>query len=208
MTPPALVLDGDLTRDLADALLETDMLAVDTETSGLSWRDDRLLLCQLFTPATGPVLVRNMTNPPAQLARVLGSPRVTKVFHFAPFDLRFLQYQLGISTANVACTKAASKILDPHLPRSDHSLAQLASRYLGITLEKGAVRTSDWGTTVLTGQQIDYATADVVHLPSLLNALTQRLLSANQLDNWRAACNYMPIDAHFEVSDTPNPLTY
>jgi ribonuclease D len=207
-TPPALVLAGDLPREVADAVLVSDVVAVDTETSGLSWRENRLQLCQLYTAQTGPVFVHSVSRPPDRLAEVLSSTQVTKVFHFAPFDLRFLESQWHIETANVACTKAASKILDPHLPPSGHSLAQLALRYLEVTLDKGAVRTSDWGATTLSPEQLTYAASDVLHLPALLAVLTERLQATGRLNTWKAVCNYIPVDAHLEVSGIPNPLTY
>ncbi|MFI8527479.1 ribonuclease D [Promicromonospora sukumoe] len=203
-----MVITGDLTPALADALLDATVIAVDTETSGLSWAEDHLLLCQLFSPSIGPVLVRNFTRRPEQLARVFRSPRVRKVFHFAPFDLRFIESQWGMEVRNVACTKAASKILDPELPNSSHSLAQLTYRYLGVPLEKGAVRTSDWGAINLSDEQINYAVSDVIHLPGLLSALTERLRVARRLSTWKAVCRYMPVDARLQVHGTPNPLIY
>lgn len=202
------VLTDDLTTDVVAELLQADFIAVDTETSGLSWQNDRLLLCQLFTPATGAILLRNVKRRPPQLARVLRSPRNIKVFHFAPFDLRFLSSQWGIMPANVACTKAASKILDPHLPASAHSLSQLTARYLGVILDKGAVRTSDWGVPTLSAEQVTYAASDVAHLPDLLTALTARLRATGQFQTWRRVCRYMAVDARLEIDGVPNPLIY
>ncbi|WP_226849763.1 hypothetical protein, partial [Brachybacterium tyrofermentans] len=49
---PIQILD-DLTPELAQCIWETGICAVDTETSGLDWRTDRLEICQLFTPSTG-----------------------------------------------------------------------------------------------------------------------------------------------------------
>lgn len=202
------VLSHDLTPELVTELLQAQAIAVDTETSGLDWRTDRLLLCQLFTPATGAILLRDVAQSPRQLARVLRAPQVVKAFHFAPFDLRFIGSQLGIVPSNVACTKAASKLLDPQLPASAHSLSQLTDRYLGIALEKGGVRTSDWAAPTLSAAQITYAASDVLYLLDLLAAMTARLRAAGQLQAWRRVCRYMPLDAQLEIDGVPNPLIY
>ena len=86
-----------------------------------------------------------------------------KVFHHAPFDLRFMNHASGYRAASVRCTKVASKLLDPQAPNQMHSLQTLAARYLGVHLAKGAVRTSDW-SAALSAEQVAYAADDVIHL--------------------------------------------
>ncbi len=81
------LVDGDLPSDLLATLRQFGQVAVDTETGGLSWSSERLELCQLFTPSTGPVLVRRFSGRRESLATLLEDPFVLKAFHFAPFDL-------------------------------------------------------------------------------------------------------------------------
>lgn len=179
---------------------------MDTETSGLDWTQDRLHLCQLFTPATGPVLLRRAEGVPPELASVMHDPTVLKVMHFAPFDLKFLEAQWGVTTSSVACTKAASRLLAPR--RADHSLKGLLERHLGIAIEKGTVRTSDWSSDVLSDEQIAYAVGDVSHLLDLHRVLTNRLEAEGLSRTFEQVCAYMPVDAHLQVAGYPNPLSY
>ncbi|WP_408636787.1 3'-5' exonuclease family protein [Occultella aeris] len=137
--------DGDVSPEVARSVRAAGVVAVDTETSGLDWRADQLQLSQLFTPQTGPVFIRNVTGHPSALAEVLGDPGVLKVFHFAPFDLRFLEAGWDVRVSAAACTKAASKILQPTLPAHEHSVQPLLRRTIGVEMSKGSVRTSDWG---------------------------------------------------------------
>ena len=202
------VLAGDLSDSLADALLLDGLVAVDTETSGLDWRTAKLQLCQLYSAATGAVLLQDLQSYPRQLARVLRSEHALKVFHFAPFDLRFIASLWDIDVVNLACTKAASKLLDPDLPSSEHTLESISKRYLGVNLSKGAVRTSNWGTTHLSEDQVSYAVADVLHLPALLRNVESRLRSSGKYETWRAVCEYMPTDARLAVDGVPDPLVY
>ncbi|MBK9696688.1 MAG: ribonuclease D [Propionibacteriaceae bacterium] len=203
---PVHVVSGDLTEELA-AFRGVGRVAVDTETTGLDWRGDSLKLCQLFAPALGPMLIR-IAGPAPQLRALLEDPSVIKVFHFAPFDLRFLEAGLGARTTSVVCTKAASKLLDPELPSQAHSLGALLLRHFGVELDKGAVRTSDWGSVELTDAQTEYAAGDVVSLLRLADVELDLLRGKGLSDEFAAICEYMPVDAHLEVTGIPNPLTY
>lgn len=200
-----ILLDGDLPPEVSRTIRTAGRVAVDTETSGLDWARDRLHLCQLFTPQTGPVLLRHIDDEPRHLWSVMRDAAVTKVMHFAPFDLRFLEAHSGTETRSVACTKAASRLLDP---TDDHSLKALLHRYLGVDLEKGAVRVSDWGAANLSDAQVAYAVGDVSHLLDLHQILTERLEETKLIGIFEQVCDYMPLDAHLEVSGYPNPLTY
>lgn len=197
----------DLPVEIAGQLRDARVVAVDTETTGLDWRVDSLQLCQLFSASVGAVLVRIEGDAP-QLRSLLEDPTVTKVFHFAPFDLRFLEAAIGARTAPVICTKAASKLLDPGLPSKAHSLGALLTRHFGVELDKGAVRTSDWGSRELTDAQTDYAVGDVINLLRLADVELKLLQARGLADEFEAICRYMPVDAHLELAGVPNPLAY
>lgn len=203
------MLTGDVSDDAVALVRGAGLVAVDTETSGLDWAADDLNLCQIYTDVTGPLLVTNTGDRPVGLSAILEDPSVVKVFHFAPFDLRFLEAKWAVRTQSVVCTKAASKLLDPGSPSAQHSLQALVERYLGLPLEKGQVRTSDWGSSHLTDEQIAYAAADVMHLPDLFRILQKRLLADPAVAQiYNEVCAYMPVDAHLAVAGYQNPLTY
>ena len=205
---PAEIVNGDLPESIASAIRGTGRVAVDTETSGLHWSTDLLHLCQLYTDETGPVLVRDAGHRPAHLASVLGDPEIIKVFHFAPFDLRFLESGWGVRAVRVSARRQHQKLLHPSLAPSDHSLQPLLMRHLGIEIEKGPMRISDWGTASLTPEQIAYATDDVAHLLPLVDVLRAQLAASDRLGLYEQVCAYLPVDAHLEVSGIPNPLAY
>ncbi len=199
---------GDLPDGLAYELRQADRVAVDTETTGLDWRHDTLELCQLFTDPTGPVLIRRSCSRPTNLLALLENPAVEKVFHFAPFDLRFLEATWGIRTGPVFCTKAASKLLDPDQPPEEHSLGAILSRHFGLCLDKGPVRISSWGDDELSPEQIAYAAADVATLLSLADLESEQLRLRGLEVDFETICAYIPVDAHLEITGAPNPLVY
>ena len=204
----SVICAGDLSLELAELLLSSPMIAVDTETSGLDWADDALQLCQVHSPRTGSILIRPGSEVPQNLIHVLRDDRVTKVFHFAPFDLRFLYKTWGAVARNVRCTKTAHKLLYPQAPRKEHSLSFLVERYLDVDMEKGAVRTSDWGAERLTEEQVTYAARDVAYLIPLLAELEGELRHAGISDLFSEICRYLPTGVRLEVDRLPNPFDY
>ncbi|WP_370617182.1 ribonuclease D [Mumia qirimensis] len=204
----ATLLDGDLPAELVRRIRSDGQVAIDTETSGLDWSTDQLQLCQIFAPSTGVVLLRNVTDTPTGLGQLLDDPGILKIFHFAPFDLRFLEAHWGLRARGISCTKAASKLLTPSAPPGDHSLQSLALRYLKLNLPKGRVRTSDWGAQSLSPEQIEYASNDVSHLIDLNAILATRIEEDGLTSLLADVCAYIPVDCHLEVCEIPNPLTY
>ena len=145
---------------------------------------------------------------PDRLAALLRDPAVEKVFHHAPFDLRFMVHAWGISPTAIRCTKVASKLLEPNAPNDAHSLQQLVFRHLGIALAKGPVRTSDWSAAQLTAEQLEYATGDVLHLLALLDALNKELKGAGLVGLYDACCTFLPARVILELGGYPDVFAY
>ena len=202
------VIQGDLGEELAAAYAACPRVAWDVETSGLDWRHDRLGTCQLFAPDVGVAVVIVGVDKPVRLMALLGNPGVEKVFHHAPFDLRFMVHAWGSRPAAIRCTKVASKLLEPQAPNDAHSLQQLVSRYLGVSLTKGEVRTSDWSAPRLSAAQLEYAADDVLYLLALLDALQRQLEGAGLAELYDACCAFLPARVILELGDYPDVFAY
>lgn len=166
-------------HDLSDALLErylqAEAIAIDTETMGLKpWRD-RLCLVQLCDPegqVTALRIARGQSAAP-NLKVLMEAEGVTKIFHFARFDIAALQYHLQIKTAPFFCTKIASKLARTYT--GSHGLKSLVQELCGVELDKSA-QSSDWGNAMaLSPKQLAYAANDVRYLIDLRQALTAML---------------------------------
>lgn len=202
------VVSGDLPVEIADAFSSCRRVAWDIETSGLDYRRERIGTCQLFAEAVGVVVVRVGDQQPARLMRLLSDSSVAKVLHHAPFDLRFMAHAWHAEPVSVRDTKVASKILDPHAPNDVHSLQQLVLRYLGVHLDKGAVRVSDWLAPELTAEQVRYASGDVVHLLRLLDALEVALRHQGRAALYDACCQFLPSRVALDLEDFPDVFAY
>lgn len=203
------VVPGDLPTALLDAYRRSVLVAWDIETSGLDWRQARIGTCQVFAPGIGTAVISIADGVrPKRLASLLEDPQVPKVFHHAPFDLRFMMHAWDVKPASIRCTKVASKLIEPAAPNSVHSLQSLVARYLGVELQKGEVRTSDWTATRLTPEQIQYAAADVIYLPALLASLSARLAALGLGWLYDRCCEFLPARAALELGDYPDVFAY
>ena len=141
-------------------------VAVDTEAMGLNPHRDRLCLVQLSAGDGDAHLVQLAPHDYAapRLKRLLADPGVTKLFHFARFDLAMLFRYLGVMAAPVYCTKIASRLARTFTDR--HGLRDLCKDLLNIDLSKQQ-QSSDWGAPSLSDEQLRYAASDVIHLHAL-----------------------------------------
>ena len=202
------VFHGDLPDELAEAFSAAPRIAWDVETTGLDWNRERLATCQLFADGVGVALVQMGDCSPVRLSGLLENPAVEKVFHHAPFDLRFMVHAWDVRPASIRCTKIASKLLTPEAPNTAHSLQQLAVRHLGVTLAKGPVRTSDWTSARLTAEQLSYAASDVLHLLALLDILQADLKREQLTRLYDDCCAFLPARVALEIRGYPDVFAY
>jgi ribonuclease D len=186
---------------------ETGELAWDIETSGLDWRIERIGTCQIATSTAINIVVLDASHVPKRLTSVLESPDVQKVFHHAPFDLRFMAWHWKANPRNVACTKIASKILEPHLPSGEHSLQSVLERHLGITISKDQQR-SDWLAQDLTDEQLHCAAVDVAHLVDLKHQLVTLCENADVVDLLYDSWHYLPTRTMLDLRGSGDIFAY
>lgn len=163
-------------NDLPDGLtFPNGMVAIDTETTGLSLVTDRLCLAQVGDGDGNVWLVKfdGSDYSAPNLKAVLEDPRLTKLFHFGRFDLAMLRKFLHLDDIHpIFCTKIASKLIHPGPGK--HNLRTLCQQYLGVELDK-TEQMSDWAAPELTESQMNYAASDVLYLHKLYALMTQEL---------------------------------
>jgi len=178
------VCDRDLSAAALNEYLQSETLAVDTETMGLLPQRDRLCLVQLCNPegkVTAIRITKGQTESP-NLKQLLEAKNVLKIFHFARFDIATLRYNLGIDTQPIFCTKIASKLVRTYTNR--HGLKDVVQELEQVELDKSA-QSSDWGNAVnLTEAQLSYAANDVRYLISVQQKLSEML---KREERWQLA---------------------
>lgn len=198
-TPTIHLHRGDLPADVTFS----GSIAVDTEAMGLKPHRDRLCLVQISAGDQSAHLVQILPGAPSpNLARLMADPGITKLMHFARFDVAILQHTLGITVAPVICTKIASKLVRTFTER--HGLAQLCRELLGVDLSKHQ-QTSDWGAPELTAEQQAYAASDVLHLHALWAKLEALLHREGRRDLAQACYDFMPARARLDLLGYEEP---
>ena len=131
------------------------------------------------------------------LKGLFGDPSVTKLFHFARFDLAMIQRHLGVACRPVYCTKVASKLARTFTDR--HSLRDLCRELLGVDLSKQQ-QSSDWGAAELSDEQLRYAASDVLYLHRLKAILDEMLEREGRQHLTRACFDFLPARAALDVA--------
>ena len=187
---------GDLPADLDLGPL----VAIDSETMGLSLHRDRLCVIQLSAGDGNAHVVHfpNRDYAAPNLKRLLSDPGVTKLFHFARFDLAMIQKHLGVRCAPVWCTKLASKLTRTNTDR--HGLKDLCRDLIGVELSKQQ-QTSDWGAAELNADQLAYAASDVLYLHQLKARLEVLLDREGRRDVAEACFRFLPARAELDLLD-------
>lgn len=177
-------------------------VAIDTETLGLNPHRDRLCLVQLSAGDGSAHLVRIAQGQDGapRLAALLANPGVTKIFHFARFDLAVLSHRLGVMPAPIYCTKIASKLARTYTDR--HGLKDLCRELLGVELSKEQ-QSSDWGAVKLSPDQQAYAASDVLHLHKLKAVLDSMLEREGRTDLAAACFGFLPSRVRLDLGGWP-----
>jgi ribonuclease D len=182
-------------------------VAIDTETMGLNPLRDRLCLVQLSSGDGVSHLVRIPPATPGvslqapRLTALLGDPGITKLFHFARFDIAALKYYLGVVTQPVYCTKTASRLVRTFTDR--HGLKDLCKELLGVELKKEQ-QSSDWGAPELTQEQLRYAASDVLYLHALKAKLDEMLAREGRTALAEACFRFLPARAELDLAGWPD----
>ena len=186
---------GDLPADVTFA----DSVAVDTETQGLDPHRDRLCVVQLSAGDGVCHLVQLAADDYAapNLKAVLTDPKVTKIFHFARFDVAAFRHYLGVDTTPVYCTKIASKLVRTYTDR--HGLKDLCREILGMDMSKQQ-QSSDWGAETLSDAQKEYAAADVLHLHKLQAHLDQMLAREGRTGMAQKCFDFLPTRVELDLA--------
>lgn len=185
--------------DLPAGLDFGDAVAVDSETMGLDLSRDRLCLIQLSAGDGVCHLVqfpKDHYDAP-NLKALLGNPQVTKIFHFARFDVTAIRLYLGIEAAPIYCTKIASKLVRTYTDR--HGLKDLCRELLGAEISKQQ-QSSDWGAQELSRDQLAYAASDVLYLHQLRAKLDVMLEREGRMALAEGCFRFLPTRAALDIA--------
>jgi ribonuclease D len=131
------------------------------------------------------------------LKKLLTDANVTKLFHFARFDVAMFRRYLGVLTAPIYCTKIASKLVRTYTDK--HGLKDLVKELLSVDLSKEQ-QSSDWGAPELTEKQLAYAANDVAYLHRLKDVLDGMLAREHRTTLAQACFEFLPFRSELDLA--------
>ncbi|MDG2205116.1 MAG: ribonuclease D [Alphaproteobacteria bacterium] len=185
--------------DIPSSVSFGDSVAVDTETQGLDLGRDRLCVVQL-SEGDGVchlVQIRAGEYDAPNLKALMADTAVTKIFHFARFDLAILKRYLDVTVSPIFCTKIASKLVRTYTDR--HGLKDVTRELLNIELSKEQ-QSSDWAANELSKDQLKYAASDVLNLHDIRDKLQAMLIREGRLELAQACFDFLPTRAHLDLN--------
>ncbi|HEX4271864.1 MAG TPA: hypothetical protein VHZ32_10775 [Rhizomicrobium sp.] len=185
--------------DLPEGLDLGSVVAIDTETLGLNPQRDRLCLAQMSAGDGVCYAVQFSAGQydAPNLKKMLADPNITKLFHFARFDVAMFRQYLRVDCKPVYCTKIASKLVRTYTDK--HGLKDLVRELLNVDLSKEQ-QSSDWGARDLTEKQLAYAANDVAYLHQLKTALDVMLAREGRTKLAQACFDFLPTRAHLDLA--------
>lgn len=197
--------DGDLPEDFDIG----PVVAIDTETMGLIPYRDRLCLVQLSAGdgeahlvQIKPVSMGGRGYDCPNLKAFLSDDSITKLMHFARFDVAVLQKAFDITISSVICTKIAARLVYTFTDR--HGLAYLCRDLLGVEISKHQ-QSSDWGAETLTDDQKRYAASDVLYLHALWDKLEAMLIREERRELAQACFDFLSARTRLDLLGYDEP---
>jgi len=189
-------------NDIPSEIEFRDIVAIDTETMGLKFHRDRLCLIQLSSGDGKAHLIQvsreelEKKDKFINLKKILNDKNLTKLFHFARFDIAVLEKNVCTIKGPIYCTKIASKLCRTFGAR--HGLSDMCRDLLSLELDKQN-QTSDWGSKELSDSQLKYAASDVLYLHKIKVKLDLILERENRKDLAESCFNFLKTRSRLDL---------
>ncbi len=153
--------------DHKDWLYSQDILSVDTETTGLSPHDHRVIMFQIGNREKQIVIDTRKVSIDL-LKNLLEDTSILKILHNSKFDWKHIYSSFGIRMENIHDTFIAERIINNGLRNQSHSLDKVIWKYIGEDISK-EVRSSfsRLGNRSFSDDLIKYGAKDVEFLDEI-----------------------------------------
>ena len=186
-------------NDLPENTLLGDIIAIDTETMGLNPSRDKLCLIQMSSGNGICHLIKilDLRKKPKNILKLLKNNKITKIFHYARFDVAIIKHAFKIDIKNIYCTKIASKLVRTYTDK--HGLKELCKEMLNVDLNKSS-QSSDWSIRELSKEQLKYASHDVIYLFRLKEKLEEMIAREDRQELLQKSFDFLPIRVKLDLA--------
>lgn len=196
-------LDVGITK-LQDFLRKKEVLYLDTETTGVDFLVDNLLL--LVIGDKDSQIVFNFADLSDKIKvyilQLIQDSKILVVGHNLNFDVKFLYKATGVMLTNVYDTFLVEVLIDTDPSHSRYpSLELLVQKYCGIQLNKSIRETFiGYDKKTFSQEQLQYACEDIYYLPTIKEALDAELVRQKQTKVADLENRLLPVVAHMEYT--------
>jgi len=179
------------------------VIGADTETTGLDWMLDKILLLQLHLgEQTYIVDVRKVGYSILErIIRYLEVGKNTLIFHNAKFDMKFIQFATGILLTHIYDTQTAEVVLNAGKGESFYSLVTLVEKYTDYFMDKESrndfINFPD--DKPFTERMLQYSALDVIVLPLIYQEQMKQLEETHQTYVINVENELTPVVAQMEI---------
>lgn len=180
----------------------SDIVGVDTETTGLDWFTDDIILVQVAVGDDKPIFdVRKLGYPfLKELVAVLNTKKC--VLHNAKFDMKFLYNRTGIWLENVHCTMICESVLNAGREGIGLALGNLVEKYAGEIMNKES--RMDFVNlppeAPITMQMLTYSALDVAYLVEIYKEQMTLVVEAKEQSIIDMEMKLVPVVAEMEFT--------
>lgn len=159
------------------SLMNSKVIAVDTESSGFYTYFSRVCLVQITANGKNYIFDPLSNVNISKLGDVFSSPKILKIFHSAWDDIKALKRDFQFEFQNIADTMYSSKLLG----MEHNSLEYLVEHYHNVKLSKTQQK-SNWEIRPLKEMQLKYAALDTAYLESIWEKMRAELDKSRLLE--------------------------
>lgn len=168
-----LIKDQENLKIACENIANSEVVAVDTETTGLDPFTSKIRLIQFASDDYSYIVDCFCFDDLSILNSIFSQIKPIKIFHNAKFDIKMLMHHYNFQFDNIFDSMLASQIISAGI-HNKHSLKEVAERYLNKVIDKSEQR-SDWSGE-LSDSQLRYAIEDVRILLPLREKLRQLII--------------------------------
>ncbi|MBN2047097.1 MAG: ribonuclease D [Anaerolineaceae bacterium] len=161
--------------ELALALKNEPIIAVDTESNSLFAYDEQVCLLQFSTPTQDYLVDTLALMDLSILAPIFSDASIEKIFHAAEYDVICLKRDFGFEFEHIFDTMIGARTLG----WTQVGLGSLLESLFDVKVNKKYQRTN-WSKRPLDDAQLDYARTDTHYLINLRDRIKSELMEKNR----------------------------
>jgi len=199
------VLVEDITKGLGEFQKDlglTDIIYLDTETTGLDTLTDKIVLLQvLVNNQTYIFNYRKIDNKfKIYIMELIKNSGKTCVIQNAKYDVKLIKSNLGILLDNVYCTFISEIICTNGKGTKYPGLKYLVKKYANVDIEKGIRLDFTDPNLVLKEEHYEYAADDLKYLKLIRDKQLEEIINSKQEKILQLEMKFLPVLAQMELN--------